>query len=122
MGLKFFADHRVPNAVIGILRKAEHQVFVLKDCIPKDSPDPVVIATAQAMDPILLSLNGDFSDIVAFPPARYEGIIALQIKNHPRVISVLMDRLLQYLALNDDIGCYKGTLLLVGPHRIRIRR
>jgi predicted nuclease of predicted toxin-antitoxin system len=122
MSLKFFADQCVPNTVIETLRKAEHQVLVLKEHIPRDSPDPMVIATAQAMSAILLSLNGDFSDIVAYPPAKYKGIIALQVKNHPRVIPALTDRLLHYIARNEEMSRYEGTLLLVEPHRIRIRK
>ncbi len=43
----------------------------------------MVIAKAQALEAVLLSLNGDFAYIVRYPPSQYRGIIALQIKNHP---------------------------------------
>jgi predicted nuclease of predicted toxin-antitoxin system len=77
--LRFFADHCVPTLVINILRDAGHEVLRLRDYIPIDSPDEVVISQSQELDAVLVSLNGDFADIVAYPPADYQGIIALQI-------------------------------------------
>jgi len=67
------------------------------------------------------SLNGDFADIVAYPPANYKGIISLQVGNHPEIIPQLMTTLKDYLSAYPDINHYKGKLLLVEVHRIRIR-
>jgi predicted nuclease of predicted toxin-antitoxin system len=36
----------------------------LRDVLPVESADALVIAKAQEIDAILLSLNGDFADIV----------------------------------------------------------
>jgi len=49
MALKFFADHCVPNSVMEVLREGGHDVLRVKDKIPTDSPDPVVIAKAQEL-------------------------------------------------------------------------
>ena len=122
MGLRFFADHCVSNSVVNVLRDDGHEVFILREQIPADSDDPVVIAKAQELNAILISLNGDFSDIVMYPPSRYYGIVALQVKNHPEAIPAVMARLLDYLALHPDMNDYRGQLLLVEAHRIRIRR
>jgi hypothetical protein len=43
----------------------------LRDFLEPELPDPIVIARAQELGTILLSLNGDFADIVTYPPARY---------------------------------------------------
>ena len=40
-----------------------------------------------------MSLNGDFADIVIYPPSSYGGIISLQVKSHPEVIPALLTRL-----------------------------
>jgi len=122
MSLKFFADHCVPSAVLRALSGAGHEVFILKNHIPRDSPDEAVIAEAQALNSILVSLNGDFSDIVTYPPSRYKGIIALQVKNHPEVVPALMERLIKYLSIHSKMDHYEGKLLLVEAHRIRIRK
>ena len=110
MGLRFFTDHCVPNAVISRLRDAGHPVFVLRDHIPTDSDDPVVIAKAQELDTILVSLNGDFSDIVMYPPSHYKGIVALQVKNRPEALPVFMDRLMKYVTAHPEMGDYAGRL------------
>ena len=52
MGLRFLADHCVPNSVIKALRDAGHEVLILRQHIPMDSPDPHVIAKAQELDSI----------------------------------------------------------------------
>lgn len=103
------------------LRNAGHEVLRLKDHLPTDSPDPVVIAKAQELNALLISLNGDFSDIVTYPPEKYRGIIAHQIRNHPEVIPELMAKLIDFLSLHAEMDYYSGKLLLVEPHRIRIR-
>jgi len=79
MNIRFFADHCVSNYVIQDLRNAGHEVLRLKNHISTDSLDSVVISKAQELDAILISLNGDFADIVTYHPANYKGIIALQV-------------------------------------------
>jgi predicted nuclease of predicted toxin-antitoxin system len=122
MSLRFFADHCVSNSVITALRNAGHEVFILRQHIACDSDDPIVLAKAQELETILISLNGDFSDIVVYPPSSYAGIVALQVKNHPEVIPAMLVRLLTYLAAHPKMEDYKGQLLLVEAHRIRIRK
>ena len=41
MSLGFFADHCVANSVVGALREAGHEVFVLREHIACDSDDTV---------------------------------------------------------------------------------
>jgi predicted nuclease of predicted toxin-antitoxin system len=122
MSLRFFADQCVPYSVIRALRDEDHKVLILKEHIPPNSPDSVVIIKAQELDVILISLNGDFSDIVTYPPSNYKGIIALQVKNHPEVMPMLMKKLIKYFIAHPEMDQYKGKLLLVEVHRIRIRK
>ncbi|HEX4542000.1 MAG TPA: DUF5615 family PIN-like protein [Candidatus Acidoferrum sp.] len=53
----------------------------MRDVLPVEAPDAIVIAKAQEIDAILLSLNGDFADIVTYPPKSYKGVVALQMRN-----------------------------------------
>lgn len=121
MSLKFFADHCIPKFIIQALHGSGYEVLRLKDYIPPDSADQIVISKAQELDSILVTLNGDFTDIVTYPPAKYKGIIALQIRNHPEVIPQLMTRLKNYLSVFPDMNHYRGKLFLVEVHRIRVR-
>jgi len=88
--------------MIQTFRDAGDEVFRLRDYISTDSPDSVAISKAQELDSILVSLNRDFADIVAYPPANYKGIIALQVGNHPTAygnIEKLFISLLRYESL-----------------------
>jgi len=122
MALRFFADHCVSHAIIQTLRDAGHEDLRLRDHLPIDSADGVVIERAQQLDSLLLSLNGDFADIVIYPPANYRGIIALQVRNHPEIIPQLMARLQGYLSSRSEMAYYRGKLLVVEVHRIRVRQ
>ena len=121
MRLRFFTDHCVPTSVIEALLGGGHEVLILKQHIPKNSNDADVLAKAHEINAVLVSLNGDFSDIVTYPPAQFQGIIALQVRNHPEGIPSILRRLTNYLAANPDQQHYKGRLFLVEAHRIRIR-
>lgn len=121
MSLKFFADQCVSKYIEDKLAEAGYQVLKVRDFIAVDSPDPVVIQKAQELDAVLISFNGDFSDIVSYPPSNYKGIISLQVKNHPQVIPAMVERLKLYLSSYPEMNHYKGKLFLVESHRIRIR-
>jgi hypothetical protein len=68
-----------------------------------------------------LSLNGDFADIVTYPPANYGGIVSIQLRNYPAIIPLLMQGLLNYLSKHCDVKHYQGKLFIVEVNRIRIR-
>lgn len=120
MSLRFFADQCISNFIIDTLQAAGHKVFRLKEHISPDSPDSIVIQKARELDSILISLNGDFADIVMYPPSHYKGIFSLQVRNHPEII--LMQRLLNYLTVNTAMDYYSGKLFLIEAHRIRIKQ
>lgn len=121
MSLRFFCDQCVPAEISDTLRRCGHEVTLLRDALPIRSVDPAVIGHAEKHDAVLVSLNGDFSDIVAYPPADYRGIVAIQLHNHPEIIPQLMERLTGFLAANLVQEFYHGKLLIVEAHRIRIR-
>jgi hypothetical protein len=56
MSLIFFSDQCVPAEISDILIRNGHQVTPLRDVLPIRSPDSDVIAKAQALRAMLLSL------------------------------------------------------------------
>jgi len=122
MALRFFADHCVSNLIIESLATAGHEVLRLKDHLPVESPDSAVMAKAQELGAVLLSLNGDFADIVAYPPAQFKGIIALQVLNHPEITPRLLEHLKRYLELHTHMEDYRGKLIAVDASRVRVRQ
>lgn len=121
MGLQFLADHCVPNSVVQTLRDSNHDVLRLRDILPVESADAIVITKALDLGRILLTLNGDFADIVTYPPSKYKGIVALQVHNHPEIIPPLLARLNVYLSAQPSMEDYRGKLFVVEVNRIRIR-
>lgn len=120
MSLPFLLDQCVPLEIAEHLRRAGHDVVAVRDVMPRKSPDPDVIAKAQELGLILLSLNGDFADIVTYPPAAFLGIVAVQLHNHPEVIPRLMAGLDRHFAAHPDALAYAGKLLVVEVHRLRL--
>src|SRR5206468_2540490 len=121
MSLRLLADQCVPFSIIEAVRHMGHDVTLLRSVLPIRAPDTDVMAKAKAMDVILLSLNGDFADIVAYPPASHRGVIAIQLHNHPEVIPQVMTRLREHALAHPSASEYVGKLLIVEPHRIRVR-
>ncbi len=122
MSLRFFSDQCVPAEITDTLRHGGHQVTLLREVLPIRSLDPVVIAKAREMGAVLVSLNGDFADIVAYPPANSVGVVAIQLHNHPEIIPRLMERLVTFLSGHPDQEFYHGKLFIVEVHRVRIRQ
>jgi predicted nuclease of predicted toxin-antitoxin system len=119
--VKLFLDHCVPNRVGQMLVAAGHEVVHLRECLPTDSADPVVLQKSDEVDAVLVSLNGDFADIAAYPPANHRGVIALQVRNRPETVVPITERLLSYLRQHPERREMDGKLLLVEAHRIRVR-
>ena len=75
MRLKFFANHCISNFIIEKLFDEGYKVFRLREYIPQDSPDPVVILKAQKLNSILISLKIlDYFCIIVVTPERKLGI------------------------------------------------
>src|SRR5438093_7326724 len=108
MSLRFFSDQCVPTEIARVLRQRGHEVIALREVLHPRSPDQVVIAKAQALGCVLISLNGDFADIVTYPPSNYQGIIAIQLHNHPEILDRLMERLAAYVDAHPDPQDYRG--------------
>ena len=122
MSVRFFSDQCVPVEITDTLRRHGHHVTLLREALPIRSLDPVVIAEAPELGAVLLSLDGDFADIVSYPPTRYLGIVGIQLHNHPEIIPQLLARLLPFLDAHPQQEFYHGKLFLVEVHRVRIRQ
>lgn len=121
MSLRLFIDQCVPRSVSESLQNAGYEVDLLQSYLPINAKDPDVINCAQGLGALLVSLNGDFADIINYPPANFGGIIALQVRNHPESLPAIVMRLLTYLGEHGEREHWVGKLFLVEAHRIRIK-
>ncbi len=120
--MRFFLDQCVPHSVEYFLEQKNHEVLLLRDYLPTNAEDGQVIQKAQSLNTVLVSLNGDFADLITYPPSDYKGIIGLQVKNRPEAIHHILRRLNDYFQSYPHQEYYEGKLILVEPHRIRIRQ
>jgi len=78
-----------------------------------------VIALAQSLEAVILTVDMDFANILEYPPANYGGIIVLRynIEDEAEVDASLK-------AVLDDLHPdeLRETLVIVSPGRYRIRR
>ncbi len=73
------ADHCVFATTIRFLRSSGFQVSRLSELAEPDTPDPEVLKLAVDRDWILLTNDGDFGNILLYPPSQHAGIIVLKI-------------------------------------------
>ena len=121
MALRLFADHCVATSVIDALTATGSEVLRLREHLATDSLDPAVIEKAHQLNCLLLSVNGDFADIVKYPPRDYRGIISLQVRNHPEVLPQIVAKLTAYVSAHPEMSHYQGKLFLFEAHRVRVR-
>ena len=112
-------DHCVPRRYQRLLSGWGYPAELSSAHIPPDAPDTDVIALAQRLEAVLLTVDLDFANILDYPPANYGGIIVLryQIADESELDSTLKTALADLY--RDDL---LGALVIVSPGRYRIRR
>ena len=91
MSLRLFIDQCVPRSVSESLRDAGHTVELLRDHLPINAKDPDVIAWAQSIDAVLVSLNGDFADIMKLSTRKVRRHHRLASEEPPGITSCNRD-------------------------------
>jgi predicted nuclease of predicted toxin-antitoxin system len=116
--MKFKTDENMPVEAADDLRQAGHDALTVADQQLAGQPDVRVAEVCQAERRALLTLDLDFSDIRAFPPSNYVGIIVLRpsvqtIKNIQRLVAQVIA-----LAPTEPLAAH---LWIVDESQIRIR-
>lgn len=116
--MKFKIDESLPVEIAGSLRSAEHDADTVHDEGLVGSPDSSVIAACKSEHRCLITLDLDFSDMHAYPPADLPGVIILRLrrqdKEHILEIAARMIPLLEVEPLEH-------RLWIVDEERVRIR-
>jgi predicted nuclease of predicted toxin-antitoxin system len=74
--VNFLFDHDVPDDLGHVLRALGHPVLLLREVLPRTTPDPAVLAYATVHGLILVTCNRD--DFVHLTQARaHSGLIVL---------------------------------------------
>lgn len=113
-------DENMPVDVINVLENAGHDVHSVYTEGIEGCSDRQLIAICKKEKRLLITLDNDFSNIIVYPPEKFEGIIILRVENQSKkAIMTLINKLLPFITFNaGDIG---GQLWIVEEDRIRIR-
>ncbi len=84
--MKFKIDENLPIEIAELLIKNGHDAKTVNDQQLKGTKDSALINLCKQENRAMVTLDTDFSDITAYPPEEYTGIIVLRVgsqtKNH----------------------------------------
>jgi predicted nuclease of predicted toxin-antitoxin system len=117
--MSILVDQCVPRKFRRLLREWGYKASLVQEHIKPESPDSAVIALAQKLDSVLLTVDMDFANLLDYPPQNYQGIIVMRYRNADEedVINILKQAL---QALYRDH--LRGALVIVTASHYRVRR
>jgi len=89
--MRFKVDENLPVEAAEALRQAGHDAATVLEQKHGGSPDTELADLCQREGRSLVTLDMDFADIRAYPPAEYPGLIVLRLRQQdkPHVLNVL---------------------------------
>ena len=116
--MRFKIDKHLPLEIKDLLAQHRHDPVTVTDEGMAGSIDPDVAQVCRKEARFLLTLDLDFSDIRAYPPEDYHGIVVFRpaIQNITTLVR-LTTRLLTLLEREPLVG----HLWIVEDHQVRIR-
>ena len=115
--MKFKLDENISPSAAVIFAAAGHDAHSIVQQSLGGQPDDKVISVCTAEGRALVTLDLDFSNIQAYPPGTFAGIVVLRLtsQSNPHVEAAIR-RMLSVLTSEP----LHGMLWIVEDHRIRI--
>ena len=114
MPLKVLCDENLPGAVIAALR--EWAIDGLR-VAPRTS-DAEIAELAKREGCVLLTLDSDFANVLAFPPSAFGGI--LRVKIDPPFVSVVIPALKRVFDAFPTADRFRGKLVIAEASTFRV--
>lgn len=118
--MRFLIDADLPRSTKELLQRHGHEAVDVRDIGLGSAADSHIAQYAQDNTLCLLTGDFDFSDIRTYPPARYHGLVILNVPPNataPSILSLLEGFLIQPQVVRN----LAGKLAIVEPGRVRIR-
>lgn len=117
--MKFKLDENLPQDLTELLSNAGYDALTVTDQGFGGAPDSDVIAVCQQEKRTLITLDVDFANLAAYPPADAFGIIVLRLNRQDKMhVFSVVEALLPTLGRE----VVDGALWIVDERRVRIRR
>ncbi len=115
---RFKLDENLPTEATGVFRAAGHDALSVTDQQMGGQTDDEVATVCQQEDRVVVTLDLDFADIRAYPPADYPGIVVLRLArlDKRRVLSIM-----QRLTTLVEREPLAGKLWIVNESSVRVR-
>ena len=116
--MKFKLDENLPAGAAKALADAGHDVSTALQEQLGGKPDSRIAETCKLEQRALITLDPDFGNIQAYPPANYSGLVVLRLalQDMSSILNVLTQLLERFK--HDPLT---GRLWVVEEHRVRIR-
>ena len=115
--MRFKLDENLPNEMAGLFAEAGHDAVTMLDQQMSGAEDADLAAICLSEGRILMTLDMDFTDIRAYPPGHYPGIVVFRLSRQSRnYLLEIGTGLLRKLTPS-----LQGQLWIVEDTRIRIR-
>lgn len=116
--MKFKLDENLPAAAAKVLSDAGHDVSTALQERLGGKPDSRLAETCKVEQRALITLDTDFGNIQAYPPAEYSGLVVLRLTQQDKLnVLTVLTRLLERFK-HEPLS---GRLWVVEEHRVRIR-
>ena len=118
--MRFLIDADLPRSLGPLISSYGQEAIDSRDVGLRSAKDPEIATYIRREGLCLLTGDWGFSDIRAYPPERYAGIVVLQLPRNANAgyVAHLVESLLQR---DDLIPALKGKLAIVEAGRVRLR-
>lgn len=115
--MRFKSDENLPEEVAELLREAGHDAHSVLEEKIGGAPDESIAGICRKESRILLTLDLDFADIHAYPPALHPGLIVLRLRRQDKhSVLGMIPRILELLKTEE----VHQKLWIVDESRTRI--
>jgi predicted nuclease of predicted toxin-antitoxin system len=115
--VKFKLDENLSPSLATLFAASGHDAHSVVEQALGGQPDERVIDVCRREQRVLVTLDLDFSNILAYPPAAFAGIIVLRLANQAHVtVEAAIRRMLELISRESAAG----ALWIVEERRIRI--
>lgn len=116
--MQFKIDENLPINIAELLITAGHDAKTVNEQQMQGVKDPVLIDACKTENRVLITLDTDFSDIKAYPPQEFSGIIVLRLGSQSKHHVLKVFKSIMSLIAQEPL---KEHLWIVEETRVRIR-
>jgi predicted nuclease of predicted toxin-antitoxin system len=117
--MKLKLDENLSRYLKAPLAGLNHDVTTAADEGLLSRPDAEIAAAAKAEGRMLLTLDLDFANVLAYPHGSHAGIVLFR----PATLGPLeVNRFVEAFVGRQDLAALVGCLAIVEPARVRVRR